>query len=82
MQDARQEQLTLPDTDTQEHEKLVHLAKLYSLSMHVENGSAILTKTRLVVFFYFVLSNLLAYPIISLIYWVGFLLIIIISLTD
>lgn len=45
LQDARQEQLTVPYTDEQEHEKLMNLAKLYSLSMHVENGCAILTKT-------------------------------------
>lgn len=48
LQDARQEQLTLPDTDAQEHEKLLNLAKLYSLNMRVENGCAILTKTRYV----------------------------------
>lgn len=46
LQDARKEQLRLPDTDAVEHEKLVHLANLYSLSMHGEDGYLILTKTR------------------------------------
>ncbi|KAJ6634893.1 hypothetical protein Bhyg_13473 [Pseudolycoriella hygida] len=45
LQDARQERLTLPYTDAQEHEKLFHLAKLYSLIINIENGCAILTKT-------------------------------------
>lgn len=46
LQDARQEQLTLPGTNAQEYEKLTHLANLYSLSMHGEGGCVILTKTR------------------------------------
>lgn len=46
LQDGRQNQLHLPDTDAVEHEKLAHLAKLYSLHMRVDRGIAILTKTR------------------------------------
>lgn len=48
LQDGRQTQLQLPDTDALEHEKLSHLAKLYSLHMRVDRGMAILTKTRCV----------------------------------
>lgn len=46
LQDGKQTQLQLPDTDAVEHEKLSHLAKLYSLNMRVDRGMAVLTKTR------------------------------------
>lgn len=46
LQDGRQTQLQLPDSDALEHEKLMNLAKLYSLDMRlVDGGMAILTKT-------------------------------------
>lgn len=46
LQDARQTQIRLPDLETYEHESLKNLAKLYSLLMTVDNGCAVLTKTR------------------------------------
>uniref|UniRef100_A0A1B0DEM7 Uncharacterized protein n=3 Tax=Phlebotomus papatasi TaxID=29031 RepID=A0A1B0DEM7_PHLPP len=38
-------ELRLPDSNVKEHEKLSHLAKLYSLNMQLNDGCAILTKT-------------------------------------
>lgn len=45
LQDGRQSQLRLPEIEVHEHEKLLNLAKLYSLQMSVDNGCAVLTKT-------------------------------------
>lgn len=45
LQDSRQSQLLLPYTDSDEHAKLMELAKLYSLTMHLDNGRAVLSKT-------------------------------------
>lgn len=48
LQDARQTQIRLPDIEIYEHESLLNLATLYSLQMTLDNGCAVLTKTRLV----------------------------------
>lgn len=45
LQDSRQTQLILPYTNDGENDKLVDLAKLYSLKMEIENGRAIFYKT-------------------------------------
>uniref|UniRef100_A0A6B2ECC8 Uncharacterized protein n=1 Tax=Phlebotomus kandelakii TaxID=1109342 RepID=A0A6B2ECC8_9DIPT len=45
LQDGQQMELRLPDSNVKEHEKLSHLAKLYSLNMQLNDGCAILTKT-------------------------------------
>uniref|UniRef100_A0A1L8DD16 Uncharacterized protein n=1 Tax=Nyssomyia neivai TaxID=330878 RepID=A0A1L8DD16_9DIPT len=45
LQDGRQMELRLPEPNVKEHEKLSHLAKLYSLNMQINEGCAILTKT-------------------------------------
>lgn len=45
LQDSRQTQLILPYTNDEENDKLVDLAKLYSLKMEIENGRAIFYKT-------------------------------------
>lgn len=46
LQDARQAQIRLPDIEIYEHESLLNLATLYSLQMTLDNGCAVLTKTR------------------------------------
>ncbi|XP_059608562.1 uncharacterized protein LOC132256265 isoform X2 [Phlebotomus argentipes] len=45
LQDGQQMELRLPESNVKEHEKLSHLAKLYSLNMQLNDGCAILTKT-------------------------------------
>lgn len=45
LQDAGQVQLRLP-TDISNHQKLTHLAQLYSLKMEADDGITVLTKTR------------------------------------
>ncbi|XP_030243823.1 uncharacterized protein LOC108658837 isoform X1 [Drosophila navojoa] len=45
LQDARQTQIRLPDIELYEQDSLLNLATLYSLSMVVENGCTVLTKT-------------------------------------
>ncbi|GAB0087875.1 uncharacterized protein DMENIID0001_022290 [Sergentomyia squamirostris] len=45
LQDGQQTELRVPDSNTKEHEKLSHLAKLYSLNMQLNDGCAVLTKT-------------------------------------
>lgn len=47
LQDAGQVQLRLP-TDISNHQKLTHLAQLYSLKMEADDGITVLTKTRYV----------------------------------
>ncbi|XP_031637368.1 uncharacterized protein LOC116349880 [Contarinia nasturtii] len=45
LQDSRQSQLILPYTNTEENDKLIDLAKLYSLRIEIENSRAIFYKT-------------------------------------
>lgn len=45
LQDSRQSQLILAQTNDEENGKLADLAKLYSLKMNVESGRTILYKT-------------------------------------
>lgn len=45
LQDSRQSQLILPYTNTEENDKLIDLAKLYSLRIEIENNRAIFYKT-------------------------------------
>lgn len=45
LQNDQQQVLTLFDINTTEHDKLFGLSKLYSLTMQVENGCVILSKT-------------------------------------
>lgn len=45
LQDSRQSQLILPYTNAEENDKLVDLAKLYSLRIEIENCRAIFYKT-------------------------------------
>ncbi|XP_055326804.1 uncharacterized protein LOC129580415 [Sitodiplosis mosellana] len=45
LQDSRQSQLILPYTNTEENDKLIDLAKLYSLRIEIENCRAIFYKT-------------------------------------
>lgn len=45
LQDSRQSQLILAQTNDEENGKLADLAKLYSLKMEVETGRTILYKT-------------------------------------
>lgn len=46
LQDPRQLQIRLPDVEIYEHESLLNLAQLYSLQMSLDNGCAVLNKTR------------------------------------
>lgn len=46
LQDPRQLQIRLPDIEIYEHESLINLATLYSLQMKLDNGCAVLNKTR------------------------------------
>ncbi|KAH8294543.1 hypothetical protein KR044_012373 [Drosophila immigrans] len=46
LQDPRQTQIRLPDIELYEQDSLINLSTLYSLSMVVENGCTVLTKTR------------------------------------
>lgn len=46
LQDPRQLQIRLPDIEIYEHESLINLATLYSLQMSLDNGCAVLNKTR------------------------------------
>lgn len=50
LQDPRQLQIRLPDIEIYEHESLINLATLYSLQMKLDNGCAVLNKTRYVYF--------------------------------
>lgn len=45
LQDSRQSQLILPYTNSEENDKLIELAKLYSLRIEIENSRAIFYKT-------------------------------------
>lgn len=45
LQDSRQSQLILPYTNSEENDKLIDLAKLYSLRIEIENCRAIFYKT-------------------------------------
>lgn len=47
LQDEQQKQIKV--FDIQEYDKILELAKLYSLNIQTENGCIILNKTRLVV---------------------------------
>lgn len=46
LQDTRQLQIRLPDIEIYEHESLLNLATLYSLHYSLDNGCAVLSKTR------------------------------------
>lgn len=52
LQDPRLLQIRLPDIEIYEHESLINLARLYSLQMTLDNGCAVLNKTRQVISLY------------------------------